>query len=156
MKILGIDPGYERLGIAVLESGNKPRILFSESFKTSTKDLHSERLAQIQKELEKVIKKYKPEILGVETLFFNKNIKTAIKVAEARGIILATAQLNKLKIQELSPQQIKIAVTGYGKSDKKAIMKMVPLLVEIDKNKKMLDDEFDAIAASIAVNPKLI
>ena len=156
MRVLGIDPGYERLGIAVLETGHKPELIFSECFKTSTKDLHSERLAKIQKELEKIIKKYKPEILGVETLFFNKNIKTAIKVAEARGIILATAQINKLKIQELSPQQIKIAVTGYGKSDKKAIMKMIPMLVDLKQKTKMLDDEFDAIAASIAINPKLI
>jgi crossover junction endodeoxyribonuclease RuvC len=145
MKIIGIDPGYERLGIAVIEKTNhksphfakasrgaqKTNLVFSETFKTSTKDEHPERLFQIQTEIERIIKKYKPERLGIETLFFNKNVKTAIKVAEARGIILALAQKNNLKIFELSPQQIKIAVTGYGKSDKNAISKMVSLLIEI-------------------------
>jgi crossover junction endodeoxyribonuclease RuvC len=155
MKILGIDPGYERLGIAVIEKTNhksqNPKLVFSETFKTSAKDSNAERLFQIQTEVERVIKKYKPERLGIETLFFNKNVKTAIKVAEARGIILAIAQKNKLKIFELSPQQIKIAVTGYGKSDKSAIAKMVSLLIETNKNSTMLDDEYDAIAAALAV-----
>jgi crossover junction endodeoxyribonuclease RuvC len=153
MKILGIDPGYERLGIAIIEkeSSKKNKLIFSETFKTSSKDSNAERLFQIQTEIERVIKKYKPERLGIETLFFNKNVKTAIKVAEARGIILALAQKNKLKIFELSPQQIKIAVTGYGKSDKTAISKMVSLLIETNKNSTMLDDEYDAIAAALAV-----
>jgi crossover junction endodeoxyribonuclease RuvC len=152
MRILGIDPGYERLGISIIESGQKPKLVFSDCFKTLAKDEHSKRLAQIHKEIENIIKKYKPEKLGIETLFFNKNVKTAIKVAEARGIILALAEKSGLEIFEISPQQIKIAVTGYGKSDKNAVAKMVPLLVEIDKEKSInLDDEFDAIAAALAV-----
>lgn len=151
MKILGIDPGYERLGIAIIENEQKPEVVFSECFKTSVKDPHAQRLAEIQEEVEKVIKKHKPEKMGVETLFFNKNIKTAIKVAEARGIILASAHQNKLKIFELSPQQIKIAVTGYGKSDKRAVAKMIPLLVEMNKKSARLDDELDAIACALAV-----
>ena len=166
MKVLGIDPGYERLGVAVIEANpsttlgtKKPQLVFSECFKTSAKDQHPVRLTQIHEEIERVIKKYKPTHLGIETLFFNKNVKTAIKVAEARGIILALAQKNNLKVSELSPQAVKIAVTGYGKSDKTAIMKMVPLLVEIKpldpargkKNSTMLDDEFDAIAAGLCV-----
>jgi crossover junction endodeoxyribonuclease RuvC len=153
MKILGIDPGYERLGIAIIEKekNKKNKLIFSETFKTSAKDSNAERLFQIQTEIEKVIKKYKPERLGIETLFFNKNVKTAIKVAEARGIILSLSQKNRLKIFELSPQQIKIAATGYGKSDKTAISKMVSLLIETNKNSTMLDDEYDAIAAALAV-----
>jgi len=151
MRILGIDPGYERLGIAILEKDKKYKVIFSECFKTSSKDKHAQRLSEIQTEIERVIKKYKPNKIGVETLFFNKNIKTAIKVAEARGIILSAAYKNKLKIFELSPQQIKIAVTGYGKSDKKAVAKMIPLLVDINKNGVMLDDELDAIACALAV-----
>lgn len=157
MKILGIDPGYERLGIAVLENQGlgvrnqkKIKLFFSETFRTSIKDSHPQRLFQIQKEIERVIKKYKPDRLGIETLFFNKNVKTAIKVAEARGIILALAEKNKLKIFELSPQQIKIAVTGYGGADKTSMIKMIPLLVEIKKNTIEFDDEFDAIGAGIA------
>lgn len=151
MKILGIDPGYERLGIAVIETGQKPKVLFSECFKTSTKDPHSKRLFEIQEEIEKVFKKYKPEKTGIETLFFNKNIKTAIKVAEARGIILAFAEKYSSKIFEISPQQIKLAVTGYGKSDKKAVEKMIPLLVKFDEERKRIDDELDAIACALAV-----
>ena len=150
MKITGIDPGYERLGIAVIEEGNKPDVLFSECFKTSIKDAHSKRLFQIQEEIENVFKKYKPERVGIETLFFNKNIKTAIKVAEARGIILACAEKYGCKIFEISPQQIKVAVTGYGKSDKKAVEKMIPLLVNFKENKKRIDDEMDAIACALA------
>lgn len=148
MKILGIDPGYERLGIAVIEG---KEVLFSECFKTPTKDEHSKRLFEISEEVEKVIKKYKPEKIGIETLFFNKNIKTAIKVAEARGIILSLAHKHNLKIFEVSPQQIKIAVTGYGKSDKKAVGKMVPLLVNIKNIDEKIDDELDAIACALAV-----
>lgn len=158
MKILGIDPGYERLGIAVLEkqksetrNQKKMKLVFSETFKTSIKDSHPKRLFQIQKEIERVIKKYKPEKLGIETLFFNKNVKTAIKVAESRGIILALAEKNSLEILELSPQQIKIAVTGYGGADKTSMIKMIPLLVEIKNTKIKLDDEFDAIGVGIAV-----
>lgn len=154
MKILGIDPGYERLGIAIVEKNpenRNPNLIFSETFKTSANDTDAERLFQIQKEIERVIKKYRPEKMGIETLFFNKNIKTAIKVAEARGIILACAKKYNLEITELSPQQVKIAVTGYGRSDKKAIIKMIPLLIQIKEKKKFFDDEYDAIAASLAV-----
>jgi len=157
MKILGIDPGYERLGIAVIEKSDKltvkskEKLLFSETFKTLRTDEHPVRLAQIHKEIEKILKKYKPNRLGIETLFFNKNVKTAIKVSEVRGIILALAEKNNLKIFEMSPQQIKIAVTGYGNSDKTAIAKMIPLLIEIKKNSTILDDEFDAISAALAV-----
>jgi crossover junction endodeoxyribonuclease RuvC len=156
MKILGIDPGYERLGIAIIEKSEKREVrtknilVFSETFRTSIKDSHPQRLFEIQKEIERVIKKYKPDRLGIETLFFNKNVKTAIKVAEARGIILALAQKNNLKIFELSPQQIKIAVTGYGGADKTSMTKMIPLLVDIKKDSVKLDDEFDAIGAGVA------
>ncbi len=168
MKILGIDPGYERLGIAILEKSkkgkacpvmakpfygarNKIELIFSETFKTSAKDSHPERLFQIQKEVERVIKKHKPERLGIETLFFNKNVKTAIRVAEARGIILAIAKKYGLEIREISPQQIKIAVTGYGNANKDSIIKMVSLLINFKNNKIKLDDEFDAIASAISV-----
>ena len=151
MKILGIDPGYERLGIAILETKQKPELIFSETFQTLKSDEHSVRLEQIYNEVEKIIKKYKPKKIGIETLFFNKNIKTAIKVAEVRGIVLTIAQKNNLQIFEISPQQIKIAVTGYGKSDKLAIAKMLPLLVKIKKNDIMLDDELDAVGCALAV-----
>lgn len=151
MRILGIDPGFERLGIAILEkkSGNKKEcVLFSECFKTSAKLEFSERLFLIGKEIKKIIKKYKPEILAIETLFLTTNQKTVMHVAEVRGVIMYEASLAKLEIFEASPPQIKIATTGYGKANKEQVMRMVKILVDIDYAKKS-DDELDAIAIAL-------
>ena len=151
MIILGIDPGYERLGIAVLEknkSDKKEKVLFSECFKTSAKLEFNERLHLIGIEVNKIIDKYKPEILAIETLFLNTNKKTVMKVAEARGIVVYEASCAGLKIFEASPPQIKIATTGYGRASKEQIIKMVKILVDIDNSKKS-DDELDAIAIAI-------
>ena len=162
MRILGIDPGYERLGIAVLEriteakpQGNKKEcVIFSECFKTSAKLEFNERLFLIGEEVKKVIKKYKPEVLAIETLFLNTNHKTVMKVAEARGVVIYEAACAGLKIFEASPPQIKIATTGYGKANKEQIIKMVKILVDIDNNKiypprRESDDELDAIAIAL-------
>jgi len=149
MRILGIDPGFERLGIAILErSGGKESVLFSECFKTSSKLEFSERLKLLGAEVKSVIKKWKPEVLAIETLFLNTNQKTAMHVAEARGVVLYEAVCAGLKIFEATPLQIKIAVTGYGRSDKTQVMKMLPMLVKIGGEKK-LDDEMDAIAIAL-------
>lgn len=151
MRILGIDPGFERLGIAILEkkSGNKKEcVLFSECFKTSAKLEFSERLFLIGKEIKKIIIKYKPEILAIETLFLTTNQKTVMHVAEVRGVIMYEASLAKLEIFEASPPQIKIATTGYGKANKEQVMRMVKILVDIDYAKKS-DDELDAIAIAL-------
>lgn len=151
MKILGIDPGFERLGIAVLEKfpGEKrERVLFSECFKTSAKLEFGERLRLLGEEVRSVIKKYQPEVLSIETLFLTTNQKTVVQVAEARGVVLYEASIAGLRIFEASPPQIKIATTGYGKSDKSQIIKMVKMLVNIDDSKKS-DDELDAIAIAI-------
>lgn len=158
MKVLGIDPGYERLGIAILEKNQKEKLIFSECFKTSSKDEHSNRLALIQNKIKEIIAMYGPEFLAIETLFFNSNQKTALLVAQARGVILATAKNSGLKIYEYSPQQIKIAVTNNGRSDKNSVIKMIPLLVKIEKEIKH-DDEYDAIATGLTFlssNIKLI
>lgn len=151
MRILGIDPGYERLGIAILEKdkkGNKESVLFSECFKTSAKLEFSERLNLIGEEVRKIIKKYKPEILSIETLFLTTNHKTVMRVAEARGVVIYEAACAGLKIFEASPPQIKIATTGYGRASKEEIIKMVKMLVEIDDSKTS-DDELDAIAIAL-------
>lgn len=151
MKILGIDPGFERLGVAILEknTGDKKEcVLFSECFKTSAKLEFSERLNLIGEEVREVIKKYKPEVLSVETLFMTNNQKTVMHVAEARGVVIYEAARAGLRIFEVPPQQIKIATTGYGKADKEQVMKMVKILVEIDNSKKS-DDELDAIAIAL-------
>jgi crossover junction endodeoxyribonuclease RuvC len=150
MKVLGIDPGFERLGISVIEKekGSKEVLLFSECFRTS-KDLpFYERLSAIGEELEMIIKKYKPDLLSIETLFIETNQKTAMRVSEVRGVIIYIAARHGMRICEYTPLQIKIAVTGYGKADKKSVMMMVPKLVIIEE-KKMLDDELDAIAVAL-------
>ena len=151
MRILGIDPGFERLGIAVLEKNKgdkKEHVLFSECFKTPSKMEFFERLNMLGEEVKKIIKKYRPEILSIETLFLTTNHKTVMRVAEARGVVIYEASRAELKIFEASPPQIKIATTGYGASDKTQVMKMVKILVEIDNSKKS-DDELDAIAIAL-------
>ncbi len=150
MKILAIDPGYERLGIAIIEKENKQKeyLIYSECFKTSRDFSHAERLGLIQKKIEDIISKYKPEELAIETLFFTNNQKTALLVAEARGVIMATCQNAGLEIFEYGPGQIKLAITGHGKSDKTAVIKMIPLLIKIETEIKY-DDEFDAIGIGL-------
>lgn len=150
MKIIAVDPGYERLGAAILEkvSDQKENLLFSDCIQTDKKTPHADRLFQIKSELEKIIEKHKPTHLAIEQLFFSKNTKTALLVAEARGAILATAKSAGLEIAEFTPNTVKVAVTGYGQSDKKTIINFLPKLIKIDKKIKF-DDEFDAIAIGL-------
>lgn len=147
--ILGIDPGFGRLGIAILNSkNNKPNLIHSECFETDKDTDHPERLALIHKKIVTIIKKYKPQKLAIESLIFAKNEKTALKVAEVRGIIIALAKINSLSIEEYHPNTIKISVTGYGKSDKSQIIYMIHKIIGIDK-KFEYDDEYDAIAVAL-------
>ena len=153
MIVLGIDPGFERLGIAVVEKSfgpaqDKERVVFSTCFKTSAKLDFSERLVLIGEEVSRVIKKYKPEVLAIETLFLTTNQKTVMHVAEARGVVIYESAKANLKIHEFSPPQIKVATTGYGKASKEQIIKMVKMLVDIDVAKKS-DDEMDAVAVAL-------
>lgn len=151
MRILGIDPGFERLGIAILEKNTgdrKEAVLYSSCFKTSSALSFAERLNLIGTEVKKIIKKYKPEILAIETLFINTNQKTAMHVAEARGVIIYEAASLGLSVCEFSPPQIKSSITGDGHADKAQIIKMVKILVAIDQEKKS-DDEMDAIAVAL-------
>ncbi len=161
MKIISIDPGYERVGIAILEkenSSSKEILLYSDCFQTDKKDSFEIRLKNIGEELEKLIKKYKPKILAIESLFFNSNQKTALKVSEAKGMMKYVALVNGLEILEFTPLQIKIAITGYGRSDKNQVTIMLPHLINIKKKVKY-DDEYDAIAIGLtyfACNPVVI
>ena len=156
MRIIGIDPGYDRLGIAVIEkpekSAAKGRIketlLFSECFQTSPKDTIYVRLRQIGEEIGRVMDEYEPEALAVENLYITKNQKTAMRVAEARGIILYEAEKRGAAIHEYTPMEIKVAVTGDGASDKEMVTKMIGLLIALPQ-KKRIDDECDAIAVAL-------
>ncbi|MFA7000191.1 MAG: crossover junction endodeoxyribonuclease RuvC [Candidatus Paceibacterota bacterium] len=152
MKILAIDPGFERVGIAVIEKTNEAKhlLVYSNCFKTSAKIPFHERLTLIGKELEKIIKKYKPEALAIEKLYFTTNQKTVMGVSEARGVIIYSASRNNLSIFEYTPPQIKVAVTGYGKASKEMVMSMVPKLINIDKSINS-DDELDAIAIGLTL-----
>ncbi|MCC7469554.1 MAG: crossover junction endodeoxyribonuclease RuvC [Bacteroidetes bacterium] len=151
MKILGIDPGYERVGIAVLEKNKgdrKETLLYSNCFKTSAKLSLDERIFLIGKEIENVIKKWEPEALAIEKLYFENNAKTAMGVAEARGTIIFVSKSAGLEILEYTPLQIKNAVTGYGKATKDQVHSMVSKLITLPKTVKQ-DDEIDAIAIAI-------
>ncbi len=150
MRVLAIDPGYDRLGIAVIEgNSSRPTLIMSDCV-LPAKDVPEKRLACIAQAVTKAIKTYIPDALGIETLFFGVNKKTAFGVAEARGTVLAAAGLASLPVIECSPQQVKLAVTGYGNADKTAIARMIPRLVILPK-KVFLDDELDAIAIGITV-----
>jgi len=148
--ILGIDPGFDRVGIAVIEKKpNKDILVHSECITSIRTDSYFDRLKTIGLGLERVIRQYDPTAVAIETIYFSKNRKTALQVAEARGVLLFQASRNNLPIFELSPLEIKVAVTGHGKSDKTQIMKMIPQLIDVDKKIKY-DDEFDAIAIAIS------
>ena len=150
IKVISIDPGYERVGIAVIEKigGEKENLLFSECFKTSAKLSHDKRLALLGQEVRKIIRKYAPEDLAIEQLFFSENQKTALKVAEARGVLIYEAALQNIEVYEYTPLEVKIATTGYGRSSKEQVTAMVCKLIKIPE-KVRLDDEFDAIAIGL-------
>lgn len=149
MKVLAIDPGYDRLGVAVMEHADTGEtLLFSTCILTDKATPISERLLTLGNALASLLKEHTPDAVAIETLFFNKNQKTAIAVAEARGIIIYLAKSHACQVFEYGPQEIKVAVTGYGKSDKTHVTEMVKRLVK-NVPEDVLDDEYDAIAVGI-------
>lgn len=149
MRVLAIDPGYDRLGVAILESTpTGERLLHSDCIQTEkTADL-ADRLHTAGITIAALLTKHEPELVAIETLFFNKNQKTAIGVAQMRGICLYLAKAAACGVVEYGPQEIKVAVTGYGNSDKRAVIDMVCRLVA-NPPATALDDEYDAIAVGL-------
>ncbi len=148
MRVLAIDPGYDRLGIAVLEGdASTPEHIWSDCV-TPPKGSKELRLAHIKRAIEEAIETYEPDVLALETLFFSANKTTALGVAEARGAVLAVAGEEGLPVREYSPGTVKLSVTGYGAADKRAVAQMVPKLIKLPE-KRRLDDELDAIAVGI-------
>lgn len=151
--IMGIDPGYGRIGIAVLKKEKGREVLIhSECFETDNKLPHHKRLLLIADIVKRVILEYKPDQIAVETLLWSKNKKTALQVAEARGVIITEIARQNIVLREFNPNQIKLAITGYGKSDKKQIISMVEKLVKVSplcNKQKRHDDEYDAIAVAL-------
>jgi crossover junction endodeoxyribonuclease RuvC len=151
--ILGIDPGYERCGFAVLEKNDagKETLLYSDCFKTSTTLPFEERLLLLGQELERLIATYKPALCALEKLFFTNNQKTAMHVAEVRGAFLFIAQKAGCCVCEFSPNEIKVAIAGDGSGDKKQMMRMLPHLIRIEKEIRH-DDEYDAIGVALTAS----
>ncbi|MBI5470495.1 crossover junction endodeoxyribonuclease RuvC [Candidatus Kaiserbacteria bacterium] len=148
MRVLAIDPGFGRCGVAVVEKENgKERLILSECIETSAKDTFPERLAEVCNACERVIIEAKPQYVAIEKLYFATNQKTAMQVAEVRGALIALAARYKLPVSEYTPMQVKSAL-GYGKADKKQMAKMIHLLVKIEKPIRY-DDEYDAIAIGV-------
>ena len=149
MVILGIDPGLAIVGWGIIESsGGKIRPIAYGSITTPAHTDIEERLLMIQNDLEALINKYRPDEMAVEELFFNTNITTGIAVAEARGVIICTAHKLGVKISEYTPLQVKQAVVGYGKAEKRQVIAMVTALLGLPKPPKP-DDVADAVAIAI-------
>lgn len=149
MKVLAIDPGYGRIGFAVLEKRDSwNKLIFSECFETDKNTEFEKRLSLIGDRLQKIIHLHSPSCAAIEKLFFSKNKKTALHTAEVRGVCMYAAKSLGIEIFEYTPNQVKNAVTGNSNATKKDIIRMVPRLITIDGEKKH-DDEYDAIAIGI-------
>ncbi len=149
MIILGIDPGTAIIGVGLIEYQNK-KVQFKNylCIRTDKKDSTAERLDDLFSQLTKVIKKYRPELIAVEDIFFFKNLKTAIKVSQARGVILLAAARQKIKVHEYTPLQVKQALTGYGRAEKGQVQQMVKRILCL-KDIPRPDDAADALAVAI-------
>jgi crossover junction endodeoxyribonuclease RuvC len=155
MIALGIDPGSRRIGYGIVEKEKDNTVHFVAAGILeikSSEDIMA--LAETKKGITAVIKKYKPDIIGIEKLYFAKNQKTAMAVAQARGVLLLVAYESGIPIKEYAPNEIKLGITGYGFADKKAILKMVRLILG-KQDIKVIDDASDALAGAImAVNER--
>ena len=149
MRILGIDPGFAITGFSVIDyEGNKFKLITSGAILTEAHTSFPLRLEQIYNQLNQIITEYKPDAMAIEELFFNNNAKTAINVAQARGVILVTAKLNNVPIYEYTPLQVKQAVVGYGRADKMQVQRMVKMILH-EENLPKLDDTTDSMAMAI-------
>lgn len=150
MKILGIDPGIGRTGYALLEQTGSEIVMKECGCITTTPgEIEHQRFLEIRNNLITLIKKLKPDAVCVESLFFAANAKTAMSVGQARGVVLVTAAEHKLKIIEVTPLQVKISATGYGKADKAQVHRMMQTLLKLKKIPKP-DDAADAVAIAWA------
>lgn len=154
--IIGIDPGFGRVGYGIIKKDVKGewRMVCFGCIETSAKKSFVERISQIHEELVEIIKKYKPTRMAVEELFFFSNVKTAIEVGQARGVILLTGVENSLPIDEFTPLQVKQAITGYGRAEKGQMQKMVAVVLGMKEEIKS-DDAADALAVALCAGQSL-
>lgn len=149
MRIIGIDPGTGILGFGVIDSnGDKAQMVDAGVIRTPVKQDDAIRLATIYEELTDIIVETRPSIMSVEKLFFAQNVTTAMSVAQARGVVLLCGQQAGLELYEYTPLQIKQAITGYGRADKKQMQEMVRVILQL-KDQPKPDDCADALAAAI-------
>ena len=156
MIILGIDPGTATTGFGVLKTESKKvklKVLDYGCIITSPDSSPGDRLKKINNELNKLIKKYRPKIMAVESLYFFKNLKTAMPVSQAKGVILLTAAKKKIPVYEFTPLQVKMTMTGYGRAEKKQVQEMVKTLLNLEKKPKDInkrkDDATDALGIAL-------
>lgn len=155
MKILGIDPGLAIVGYSLVEHINDENILIaSGSIQTDKKKTEAERLYEISVDVQTIIDKYKPDVASIEKLFYFKNQKTVIPVAEARGVILSVLQKNNIPIDEFTPIEVKQMITGYGRASKEEVAKIVEMSIRYKKLPK-LDDTVDSIAIALCYSRKI-
>lgn len=151
LKILGIDPGTGIVGFGFIEANNHALNLVDAGvIRTPMHQAAELRLLTIYDEITHLIQEYQPEWLSIEKLFFARNVTTAMAVSQSRGVVLLAAIQSKLKIAEYTPLQIKMAITGYGRADKKQIQEMVKLMLKLQQVPKP-DDAADALAAAITL-----
>lgn len=150
MRILGIDPGTGILGFGVIDAkpGGKAVLVDGGVIKTPVNQPDSERLLTIFDELSEIIKEHEPEVMAVEKLFFAQNVTTAMSVAQARGVVLLCGKQSGCELFEYTPLQVKQALTGYGRADKKQIQEMVRIILGLNEIPKP-DDCADALAVAI-------
>ena len=149
MRIIGIDPGLAIVGYSIIDIKNGEHILVSSgSIQTDKTKTDASRLFEIETDMQTIIDKYKPDMASVEKLFYFKNQKTIIPVAEARGVILSVLEKNSIPIYEYTPIEVKQMITGYGRATKNEVAKIVEMTVKYKKIPK-LDDTVDSIAIAI-------
>lgn len=149
MKVLGIDPGYARLGYGVTEKQGINSVCIDYGvFETPKEMAHADRLLNIRNHLKDLIHKYSPDVIGVEELLFQKNVKTALQVAEARGVILVTANELAISLFEVGPKQVKMGLTSDGAADKKQVQHMVKQILKLQEIPQP-DDAADALAIAL-------
>lgn len=149
MRILGIDPGIGRTGWGALEvQSSNLKVQSFGCIETEAKTELGERLTQLYDQIVKLLDAYKPDAVGIEELFFNTNTKTAFVVGQARGVIMLAVAQRKIPLSIYTPLQVKIAVTGYGRGEKRQVAQMVKTLLKLDSIPK-LDDTTDALAIAI-------
>jgi len=150
--ILGIDPGIADTGYGLIknESGKLSCLAYG-SIRTSAKLALPDRLEIINLELNKLIKKFRPDLVAIEELFFGSNVKTALVVGQARGVAVLTAKLNKINSVEFTPYQVKQAVAAYGHAEKGQVQRMVKLILNL-KDRPKPDDAADALAIAICAS----